>query len=100
LGIDVDQCTTLIPLDLHITLHDLGFEGEDWNENWADWLAEAEENGYTANDAAEHLYEMLQPYLRQLEEIGILRRHPLPPAKIIHGYAAASGLNAIVPYPR
>ena len=81
LGIDVRYYTTLLPQEFHIAeLH-----GEGWNEKWLEWLEEAEENGYTADDAVEHLYDLLQPYIPQLEELGI---------------TGPNGLQAIVPYPR
>jgi hypothetical protein len=80
LGIDVDRYTTLIPPDLHIPIHQDG-----WNEAWHDWLDDAERYGYTPNDAVAYLYELLQPYLQQLEDIGVI---------------GPNGLKAIVPYPR
>jgi len=84
LGIDVHQFTTLIPLDLHIALHNAGLDEEGWNNNWQDWLDDAIANGYTAEDAGAHLFEILQPYLKWLEDAGIM---------------GPNGLNAIVPYP-
>jgi hypothetical protein len=56
----------------------------EWNALWGDWLYEAEEMGYTPDDAVEYLYELLQPYLKQLEEAGIM---------------GPNGLQAVVPYP-
>jgi hypothetical protein len=79
LGIDVHQYTTLLPPELNQLLHQEGS-----NDAWDKWLGEAQENGYTADDAVEFLYELLQPYLQQLTDAGI---------------TGPNGLKAIVPYP-
>lgn len=79
IGIDVHEFTSLISGEFHMLLH-----SEGWNDAWAEWLDEAEEMGYEASDAVEHLYEMLQPYLQQMEDDGI---------------AGVNGLKALVRYP-
>jgi hypothetical protein len=85
LDIDVDDYTTLLPPELHQQLHNNGFGGQQWNEAWDAWLDEALLNGYDANDAVDFLYELLEPYIGDLEAAGI--RGP-------------NGLKAIVPYPK
>ena len=81
LGIDVHEYTTLLPPEFHI--QDLHVEAE-WNKIWEAWLDMAEDEGLTMYDAVDHLFELLQPYLRQMEEAGVL---------------GPNGLDAIVPYP-
>ncbi len=79
LGIDVHQYTVLLPPELHQLLHQ-----EGWNHAWDRWLGEAQENGYSADDAVDFLYQLLTPYSKQLTQVGI---------------TGPDGLNAIVPYP-
>ena len=86
LGIDVHQYTTLLPPEFHV--QDLHGEAQ-WNKVWEEWLDWAEDESLKEDDAPEeavaYLYQLLQPYLRQMEDAGIL---------------GPNGLNAIVPYPR
>ena len=79
IGIDVHQFTTLISPQFHQLLHN-----EGWNAAWEDWLEDAPGLGYGPSEAAEYVYELLQPYINQLEEIGV---------------TGPNGFCAIVPYP-
>ena len=79
LGLDVHEYTTLISPEFHILLH-----SEGWNEAWSEWLDEAVEQGYSPEAAVEHLSEMLQPYLQQMQDEGI---------------SGPNAFDAIVPYP-